>query len=150
MKSKLALTALSLMLVFTFSVDAKVKGKMAAPKMELASPDHYFGAVKAGTPLTHTFEIKNGGDAPLEIKSVAPGCGCTTSDFDKVIEPGKKGKITLEIKNTEHYKGEVSKTATVTTNDPEHQSFQLILRASFVEDKPAEKPAEKPAQKPAN
>jgi hypothetical protein len=145
MKSKLALTALSLMLLLSFSVTAQEKGPAGTPKMELASPDHYFGAVKAGTPLTYSFKIKNTGNGPLEIKNVAPGCGCTTSDFDKVIEPGKEGKITLEIKNTEHYKGEVTKNATVTTNDPEHQSFQLILRASFVEEKPADKPAQKPA-----
>jgi hypothetical protein len=133
MKSKLALTALSLMLLFTFSVDAKVKTvKAGTPKCTLASPEHYFGAVKAGTPLKHIFVVKNTGDAALEIKSVAPGCGCTAADFDKVIEPGKEGKIILEIKNTENYKGEVSKNATVTTNDPERQSFQLVLRASFV------------------
>lgn len=130
MKSKLVLSAFSLMLILTFSVVAKNPG---APKMALASPDHYFGTVKAGTPLTHTFTFKNTGDEKLEIKSVAPGCGCTTSDFDKEIEPGKEGKITLEIKKTEGYKGEVTKNATVTTNDPERQSFQLVLRASFVE-----------------
>jgi hypothetical protein len=133
MKSKLALTALSLMLLFTISIDAKERAiNGATPKCTLDSPDHYFGAVKAGTPLKHSFMIKNTGDATLTITSVAPGCGCTAADFDKTIEPGKEGKITLEIKNTEHYKGEVSKNATVTTNDPERQSFQLILRASFV------------------
>jgi hypothetical protein len=141
MKSKLALTTLGLMLLLTFSVAAQDKAPAGTAKMQLPATDHYFGAVKAGTPLTYSFKFKNTGNAPLEIKSVAPGCGCTTSDFDKVIEPGKEGKITLEIKNTEHYKGEVTKNATVTTNDPEHPSFQLILRASFVEEKPAEKPA---------
>jgi hypothetical protein len=133
MKSKLALMAFSMILVFTFSVGAKEnKSNAAAPKLTLASPDHYFGAIKPGTPLKHDFVIKNTGDANLEIKTVAPGCGCTSSAFDKVIEPGKEGKITLEIKNTESYKGEVTKNATVTTNDPERPTITLVLRANFV------------------
>lgn len=133
MKSKLALTVLSMILIFTFSVGAKENNSnAAAPKLSLASPDHYFGSVKPGTPLKHDFVLKNTGDANLEIKSVAPGCGCTSSNFDKVIEPGKEGKITLEIKNTEGYKGEVTKNATVTTNDPERSTFTLVLRANFV------------------
>jgi hypothetical protein len=133
MKSKLALMAFSLILIFTFSVAANEnKSNAAAPKLVMAEQDHYFGAVKPGTPLTHSFKLKNTGDADLEIKSVAPGCGCTTSDFDKVIAPGKEGKITLEIKNTEHYKGEITKNATVTTNDPERPTFTLVLRANFV------------------
>ena len=133
MRSKVALTVLSMILLFTFSVVAKEKkGSAGTPKLVMAEQDHYFGAVKPGTPLTYSFMVKNSGDTDLEIKSVAPGCGCTTSAFDKVIAPGKEGKITLEIKNTESYKGEITKNATVTTNDPERQSFQLILRASFV------------------
>jgi hypothetical protein len=133
MKSKLALMAFSMILIFTFSVGAKEKKAIAAaPKLVLASPDHYFGAIKPGTPLKHEFVLKNEGTADLEIKSVAPGCGCTTSAFDKVIAPGKEGKVTLEIKNTENYKGEVTKNATVTTNDPEHPTITLVLRANFV------------------
>ncbi len=133
MKSKLALIALSMILIFSFSVGANDnKDNAATPKLVIAEQDHHFGVVKPGIPLKHEFVLKNTGKADLEVKSVAPGCGCTTSAFDKVIAPGKEGKITLEIKNTENYKGEISKNATVTTNDPERQSFTLILRANFV------------------
>jgi hypothetical protein len=133
MKSKLALLALSMILAFTFSVVAQEKPQeTAAPKAVVAEQDHYFGAVKTGTPISYSFVIKNTGKTDLEIKSVAPGCGCTTSDYDKVIAPGKEGKITLEVKHTEGYKGDVTKNATVTTNDPALPSFQLILRANFI------------------
>jgi hypothetical protein len=133
MKSKLALLALSMIVAFTFSVLAQEKPQeAAAPKIVTPEVEHYFGAIKTGTPLTYTFVVKNTGKADLEIKSVTPGCGCTTSDYDKVVAPGKEGKITMEIKHTEGYKGDVMKNATVTTNDPERQSFQLVLRANFV------------------
>lgn len=130
MKSRSAFLAVSLLLVFVFAVSAQDAGK---PSVSIPSLEHSFGSVKAGTPLAYSFEIKNSGKSDLEIKSVSPSCGCTTSKFDKVIAPGKVGSVTLEVAKTDGYKGEVTKTATVTTNDPEHQTFTLSLRASFTE-----------------
>src|SRR5882724_184800 len=130
MKSRSAFVVLSLLLVLVFSVSAQDVGKA---KLSIPSLEHSFGAVKAGTPLTYSFEIKNEGKVDLEVKSVSPSCGCTTSKYDKVIAPGKAGNITLEVAKTDGYKGEVTKTANVTTNDPEHQTFTLTLRASFTE-----------------
>jgi hypothetical protein len=105
----------------------------ARPELSIVSMEHSFGTVKAGTPLNYSFVVKNKGKADLEITAVAPSCGCTTSSFDKVIAPGHQGKITLAIAKTEGYKGDVSKNATVTTNDPAHSGFQLTLKATFVE-----------------
>ncbi len=102
------------------------------PKVAIASMEHSFGTVKAGTPLKYSFVIKNEGTTDLEILKVSPSCGCTTSSFDKVIAPGKEGKITLAIENTETYKGEVTKSTTVGTNDPDRQTFTLLLKATFV------------------
>lgn len=108
-----------------------------SPKLVTKSFTHDFGEVNAGYPLKHSFIIRNEGKADLEIKNVAPSCGCTASDYDGIIAPGMEGKITLGIAATEHYSGEVSKSATVTTNDPTRPTFNLILRAYF---KPTTKP----------
>ncbi|MEW6126959.1 MAG: DUF1573 domain-containing protein [Acidobacteriota bacterium] len=135
MKSKTPLMLIALCLITVFSVVAKenpaTSGK--APKASITSLEHNFGTVKTGTPLSFTFKVKNTGDADLEIKNVAPSCGCTSSQFDKLIQTGKEGGITLEVKNTEGYKGEVVKNATVTTNDPNQPTFTLVLRATFTE-----------------
>lgn len=104
----------------------------ARPELAIAALEPSFGTVKLGTPLTYSFVLQNKGKADLEIKNVAPSCGCTTSDFDKVIAPGKEGKITLAVEKTDAYKGDVTKTATVITNDLAHASFQLTLKATFV------------------
>lgn len=45
----------------------------AAPKLVIASPNHDFGQVKSGAPLSYSFRIKNEGKADLKIISVAPG-----------------------------------------------------------------------------
>lgn len=131
MKSKLTMVLFALLMVSAFSVAASENPQPGGPKLVIASLEHSFGKVKPGTPLTYAFKIKNQGDSNLEITNVAPSCGCTTSEFDKVIAPGKEGKVILEVKKTDGYKGEVTKNATVTTNDPNHQTFQLILRANF-------------------
>jgi hypothetical protein len=130
MKSRTGLAVLSLMIVFVFSVAAQDGSQ---PKLSIPSLEHSFGSVKAGTPLTYSFQIKNEGKVDLEIKSVSPSCGCTTSKYDKVIAPGKVGTVTLAVEKTESYKGEITKTASVTTNDPTHQTFTLTLRANFSE-----------------
>jgi len=126
MKSRLLfLTALLVMNV------ALAFAQVEAPKLMIASLEHSFGAVKPGTPLTFSFQVRNDGKATLEIKAVNPSCGCTTSNFDKSIAPGKTGSITLAVEKTDGYKGEVVKTATVSTNDPDRSNFTLTLRANF-------------------
>jgi len=130
MKSRASLLVFSILFTFAFSVAAQDGAK---PKLSIPSLEHSFGTVKAGTPLTYSFQIKNEGKVDLEIKNVAPSCGCTTSKFDKVIAPGKVGTVTLEVAKTDGYKGEITKTATVTTNDADHQTFTLTLHATFAE-----------------
>jgi hypothetical protein len=130
MKSRIAFVVLALVVLSAFSVSAQ-DTSVGAPRLGIASLEHSFGAVKPGTPLTYTFQIKNEGKAVLEIKNVAPSCGCTTSNFDKTIAPGKTGGITLAVEKTDGYKGDITKTATVTTNDPDHQTFVLTLKANF-------------------
>jgi Protein of unknown function (DUF1573) len=129
MKSISLFLVLAVAIVFT-----SVKGANSArPKLSMASFEHSFGKIKAGTPLTHTFKIKNEGKASLEIKSVTPACGCTASSYDKAIAPGQSGGITLAIEHTESYRGEVVKTAEVTSNDPDLPKFTLTLRAIFTD-----------------
>jgi len=43
-----------------------------APKLVVESTAFDFGTVKSGTPITHTFKIKNDGKGELQTKSVAP------------------------------------------------------------------------------
>jgi hypothetical protein len=127
-----ALALLALLSLFAFPVLAK-DGAPPAPraKIVIATPEHVFGNVEAGAPLEHRFELKNEGTADLQILKVKPACGCTTSNFDSLIAPGKTGGITLAVKHTASYKGEVTKTATVTTNDPDQPTIKLTLRATF-------------------
>src|SRR5689334_12244905 len=133
MRLKSILVTLCLLTVASAALALGKPQADAKPQLAIAAMEHSFGTVKPGTPLTYSFFIKNTGKANLEITNVAPSCGCTTSHFDKVIAPGAEGTITLAVAKTDGYKGDVTKTATVTTNDSAHASFQLTLKATFAE-----------------
>ena len=50
------------------------------------------------------------------------------AEFDKVILPGGKGKIRLQIE-TEGYQGNIKKSARVYTNEPEKKPISLRMKA---------------------
>ncbi|MBN1625277.1 MAG: DUF1573 domain-containing protein [Deltaproteobacteria bacterium] len=87
-----------------------------------------FGAIKEGTPIEHTFTVVNNGSSLLKITAVKPDCGCTSSEFDSEISPGREGHITLKM-DTSGYKGRIKKAARVFTNDPDNEMILLYLEA---------------------
>lgn len=66
-------------------------------KIDAPVAEHDFGVIKEGDGVvSHVFEIKNIGEAPLVITRVLSSCGCTTPSFSKEpIAPGKSGEITV-------------------------------------------------------
>ena len=102
------------------------KDAKAAPKLVVEKPEYDFGKVKEGEEASHTFTIKNDGNADLIIKNVSPACGCTASDFSKVVAPGQEGKVTLTVK-TNGMSGKTSRYADVISNDPQQPNLQLWL-----------------------
>ena len=97
------------------------------PKIAIGNVVFEAGDVKEGAVVLHAFEFKNEGDADLVIDEVLPGCGCETVEFDKVVAPGKSGKITIQVRTT-GFSGAAIKTAAVKTNDPAKPHFEVSLR----------------------
>lgn len=52
-----------------------------------------FGKIKAGTPVTYAFEIKNISDHPIVVQNSWASCGCTTPE--KIVDPILPGKTAL-------------------------------------------------------
>ncbi len=99
----------------------------AAPRIEFDNTIFNFGKVKSGEVVKHDFIFTNTGTATLEILEVKPGCGCTTAGaWDKTVAPGKTGAIPLQFNST-GFGGSLSKTATVTCNDPVKRGLLLQL-----------------------
>ncbi|MCI0745297.1 MAG: DUF1573 domain-containing protein [Verrucomicrobia subdivision 3 bacterium] len=104
--------------------------EISGPRIQFETNIWNFGKIDSGTVAKHEFIFTNTGNATLEILDVRPGCGCTTAGaWDKKVEPGKTGIIPLQF-NSANFGGTVTKSATITCNDPRQSNVVLQITAN--------------------
>lgn len=86
------------------------------------------GEVPKGAVEDVVFSLKNTGDSTLIIKSVRPTCGCTVAEFDTEIPAGETGTIRAKL-DTEDFKGAISKSVIVMSNDLANTPMTLAIKA---------------------
>jgi len=111
------------------SKPAEATKEAPAPRLTIVEPVKDFGVVPKGDKLDWTFQIKNTGNADLQIIAAKPGCGCTVADFDKLIKPGETGKVTAHV-DTTNFAGPIAKSVSVETNDPSTPAATLTIHAT--------------------
>jgi hypothetical protein len=102
---------------------AKAGGK---PVLDVPRMTYDFGETFELKEYVYTFTVRNRGNADLVIEEVKPGCGCTAAKWDKVVAPGKEGKIELIIDGAK-VSGQFSKATEVKTNDPDRPQITLVM-----------------------
>ncbi len=92
-----------------------------------------WGEVTPGqSPLKTKVQIKNTGNSTLKIASVKPACGCTTAPLEKSeLEAGETTFIDVSL-NVSSFSGNVTKTITITSNDPDQVQKTVYLKAKVV------------------
>ena len=100
----------------------------ALPKLVVVNKIVDLGTLPEGAVRTVEFELTNEGEATLQIHSVRPTCGCTVAEYDKEIVPGGKGTVKATL-DTAGFKGGISKTVMVMSNDIENPITTLVLKA---------------------
>jgi hypothetical protein len=120
---------LTAMLLITGMANAQDAG---APAATIAAAEEVFdfGDIKesAGS-VTHTFVVKNDGDAPLVITKVLPTCGCTSPDWTKEpIAKGAKGEIKVTF-DPNGRPGPFNKTVNVFSNG-KRGALVLIIKGN--------------------
>lgn len=97
------------------------------PKAVCDNTDHYFGVLELGEKGSHTFEIRNEGEAPLVIKQGETSCKCTVGNVSEgAVAPGEVATVTLEWEP--ELESEVfEQQANIWTNDPENRTFELRI-----------------------
>ncbi len=117
---------LTWILAVVASVTAGVAPALAQPKIDIPETRHDFGRVFEQKQYIHNFAVYNRGDQELIISGVRPGCGCTVTNFDKSIAPGKQGNIEFVL-DGEKVHDAFNKNATVTSNDPVHPTMTIAV-----------------------
>ena len=118
-------------IIFIFMAILLATGIASAQNKAVISADETsfdFGTIKeANGNLSHTFKIKNSGEAPLVLTRVIASCGCTTPEWTKEpIAPGKTGDIKITY-NPKDRPGPFVKTISVYSNG-KTGSFILTIR----------------------
>lgn len=80
---------------------------------------HSFGELQSGEEVACRFGFTNTGSAPLLIRDVKAGCGCTNVQFpQKPIKPGESGSVELTF-NTRGKSGHQVQNVIVLSNATE-------------------------------
>jgi len=108
-------------------IDEPVPIDRPLPRMVVVGDTHDFGRMERDSSRSHTFEIRNDGDAPLKLVKRSTSCKCTTSLLEnEMVLPGKTAQVTLEwtaITDAADFR----QTATIETNDPRRQFLTLTI-----------------------
>ncbi len=109
-------------------------GFASFPVISIPEPAVDFGDVFKGEKLRHGFTFENRGGAQLAIRSIRPKCGCVYVKWDmtdKVLSPGAKGSIDLEIDTSRMSGRRWHVPMEITCNDPRTPSVNVFFRVNI-------------------
>ena len=119
--------------IFTFANNV-FSTSLGAPKIYTNNSVYDFGSVSEGSPVTHTFEIQNTGNADLIIKQIITSCGCTVADTaKKVLKPQEKTNLKVVFR-TSGYSGDMYKKIIVSSNSLGTSEKVFIIKGTIVTD----------------
>lgn len=126
-----------LLQALTAPVEDKNREIVAAtqkPTIHFENPDFNFGKVYKGKKVEHIYKFENLGNDTLKITRVKPSCGCTAVILtNNTIPPGETGEIKATFK-TSSYSGNIKKSITVSSNDPDTPRHKLTFSGEIIED----------------
>lgn len=104
----------------------------ALPQLVVDSSVIDWGSVYSGENKEHCFILKNAGDTPLVIQQVKSSCGCTAAMVSsKTILPAEQAELRVRF-NSKNFRGQVTKTVYVISNDPQQGKKRFTLQAHVV------------------
>lgn len=106
------------------------------PDVNVSEADYDFGRIGAKDVVTHTFLLRNNGDAPLTISRAYTTCGCTTAEISAdVIPPGKA--VTIELVYDAGFHDTAGQTVRrgliIESNDPDQPQAEIWVQADVAQ-----------------
>jgi hypothetical protein len=138
MKAKFILSLIALLMsgltASSGCTPVKQSRATSSPSLLFDQPAYNFGRIQKGQKVVHTFTFTNTGNEKLVISHVQPTCSCTVAitSSDELL-PGATGTIKVTF-DSSGYLGPVTKTITVTDNDPAKPVVELTLTGEVVTD----------------
>ncbi|MFQ5964161.1 MAG: DUF1573 domain-containing protein [Candidatus Scalinduaceae bacterium] len=103
------------------------------PIIFFENPNFNFGKIFKGQKVEYIYKFENRGNEVLKINKVKTSCGCTAVILtNKIIPPGETGDIKTTF-NSGSYRGKVTKSITVKSNDPNSPNYKLTLTGEIKE-----------------
>ena len=116
------------------SVDNELIGtdtSRISPKAVVDNPEHDFGVMNPLQMATHSFVIRNDGEAPLKLTKGKTTCKCTMSNLENdEVPPGLEATIVLDWKTGQE--ALFSHSATIHTNDPKKPEVDLLVKGKVL------------------
>lgn len=106
----------------------------AQPKAVAEEEEFDFGRLPNKTmDNRHVFRVRNEGQAPLHFKGSSVSCNkCTYVDLPNApVEPGQTGEISVRW-NVDTFEDHFRQSATISTDDPEHESLHFVISGKVV------------------
>ncbi len=100
---------------------------LAAPKISFENTQVDFGTLGQGKSVDLVYRFRNTGDQELTIGNIHTSCGCTNATaLKRTLRPGEASEIRAKF-NSGSFRGKITKTITVETNDPGNRAVQLTV-----------------------
>lgn len=122
--------ALRLLIASLVPLSFAAAGEPDAPGLTATAPRFDAGRVEAGTKVTHTYELRNSGTTDVRIFAKA-SCGCTATDYDRVVPAGGTGTVTAVL-DTTRMRGRVEKAIDVLSEETKSRLLTLTILAEPV------------------
>lgn len=117
--------------VLSIGANAQQSIKNSNPKIVFEQTSYDYGLIFAGDDGEINFKFKNEGKSPLIISNVVSSCGCAVPYWSKdPIMPSKSG--TIKVNYNTNIVGDIKRSITVSTNDPNQSRIVLILTGKVV------------------
>jgi hypothetical protein len=112
------------------------------PKVSIAAPLIFdFGTMSQHRKSSHVWEVKNAGDAELQIWLEESTCSCTIGKLEVTAEGAKEGRPRVHIKpnettpitlewDTKTFPTSYSQGVTIGSNDPSKPTFMLSVKGA--------------------
>lgn len=97
--------------------DATIAVAPVADALIVKETEYNFGKIPQGKPVTHVFEVSNGGTTPLKIANVVASCGCTTPEWEKEKNVAIGGSTKITVGYNAAAEGPFTKQITITYNE---------------------------------